>query len=74
MTERGTSRTKETIELLQTEVGLLKAKLAQQRQQMEQRMKQKRQQLEQRVEQQQQQRVEHQQQQIANLAARYKTL
>ena len=41
---------------------------------MEQRMKQQRQQLEQRVEQQQQQRVEHQQQQIANLAARYKTL
>ena len=42
--------------------------------QMEQRMKQQRQQLEQHVEQQQQQRVEHQQQQIANLAARYKTL
>ena len=68
--ERGkTLLTHETIELLQTEVGLLNAKLAQQqsemaqqrqqneeqRQQLEQRVEQERQQLEQRVEQQRQQ-------------------
>ena len=59
--ERGkTLLTHETIELLQTEVGLLNAKLAQQQSEMAQ----QRQHLEQRVEQQLEQRVEQERQQV----------